>query len=39
VQRLTRIGFGSVRLGSLRPGDTRDLTDDELGPLLDTVDL
>jgi 23S rRNA pseudouridine2605 synthase len=39
VQRLTRIAFGSVRLGSLRPGETRDLTADELGALLDSVDL
>ena len=39
VQRLTRIGFGSVRLGSLRPGESRELTDDELGALLDSVDL
>ncbi|HKE70961.1 MAG TPA: pseudouridine synthase [Nocardioidaceae bacterium] len=39
VQRLTRIAFGSVRLGSLRPGESRELTDDELGPLLDSVDL
>jgi 23S rRNA pseudouridine2605 synthase len=39
VQRLTRIAFGSVQLGSLRAGNSRDLTDDELGPLLDTVDL
>jgi len=39
VQRLTRIGFGSVRLGSMRPGETRDLTRDELGALLDSVDL
>ena len=39
VQRLTRIVFGSVRLGSLRPGESRELTDDELGPLLDSVDL
>jgi 23S rRNA pseudouridine2605 synthase len=39
VQRLTRIAFGSVRLGSMRPGETRDLTVEELGALLDTVDL
>jgi 23S rRNA pseudouridine2605 synthase len=39
VERLTRIAFGSVRLGSLRPGETRDLTPDELGALLDSVDL
>lgn len=39
VQRLTRIAFGSVRLGSLRPGQTRDLGRDELGALLDSVDL
>jgi 23S rRNA pseudouridine2605 synthase len=39
VQRLTRIAFGSVRLGSLRPGESRELTDDELGPLLDSVNL
>jgi 23S rRNA pseudouridine2605 synthase len=39
VQRLTRIAIGGVRLGSLRPGETRDLTTDELGALLDSVDL
>lgn len=39
VRRLTRIGFGSVRLGTLRPGQTRELTGDELGALLDSVDL
>lgn len=39
VQRLTRTSFGSVRLGSLRPGEARDLTRDELGALIDSVDL
>ena len=39
VRRLTRIAFGSVRLGTLRPGETRDVTRDELGSLLDSVDL
>jgi 23S rRNA pseudouridine2605 synthase len=39
VQRLTRVAFGSVRLGTLRPGQTRELTRDELGSLLDTVEL
>jgi 23S rRNA pseudouridine2605 synthase len=39
VQRLTRVAFGSVRLGTLRPGQTRDLTRDELGSLLDAVEL
>jgi 23S rRNA pseudouridine2605 synthase len=39
VQRLTRIAIGGVRLGSLRPGETRDLTRDELGSLLDSVGL
>jgi 23S rRNA pseudouridine2605 synthase len=39
VQRLTRTGFGAVRLGSLRPGQIRDLTREELGALLDSVEL
>jgi 23S rRNA pseudouridine2605 synthase len=39
VQRLTRIAFGSVRLGTLRPGETRELTRDELGALIDSVEL
>ncbi len=39
VRRLTRTAVGSVTLGSLRPGDMRELTRAELGPLLDTAQL
>ena len=35
VRRLSRIGIGPVRLGTLAVGETRDLTRDELGQLLD----
>jgi 23S rRNA pseudouridine2605 synthase len=35
VRRLSRTGIGPVRLGSLRVGDFRELTRDELGGLLD----
>ncbi len=35
VRRLSRIGIGPVRLGTLAVGTTRDLTRDELGGLLD----
>jgi 23S rRNA pseudouridine2605 synthase len=31
--RLERIGFGSLQLGALRPGEARRLSDDELGRL------
>jgi 23S rRNA pseudouridine2605 synthase len=39
VQRLARTAIGPVRLGRLRPGQHRELTVDELGTLLDAVDL
>ena len=35
VRRLSRIGIGPVRLGTLAVGTTRDLTREELGLLLD----
>ncbi|WP_375433005.1 pseudouridine synthase [uncultured Friedmanniella sp.] len=37
VRRLSRTGIGPVRLGSLKSGDLRDLTRDELGGLLDLI--
>ncbi len=39
VRRLTRTGLGPVTLGQLRTGDLRELTNDELGALLDLVRL
>lgn len=39
VQRLARTAIGPVRLGRLRPGEHRELTVQELGNLLDTVDM
>lgn len=39
VDRLSRIAIGPVRLGQLRPGETRELTRDELGSLFDAVGL
>jgi 23S rRNA pseudouridine2605 synthase len=36
---LTRVAFGSLRLGALKVGQTRDLTRDELGALLDLAEL
>lgn len=39
VDRLSRIAIGPIRLGQLRPGETRELTREELGSLLDTVGL
>ncbi|WP_121258716.1 pseudouridine synthase [Nocardioides ferulae] len=39
VRRLTRTAIGPVRLGNLKPGELRDLTADELGALLDGVEL
>lgn len=39
VVELTRTSFGSLRLGGMKPGQVRDLTRDELGDLLDSVDL
>jgi 23S rRNA pseudouridine2605 synthase len=38
VRRLSRIGIGPVRLGTLKVGEVRDLTREELGALLDLVD-
>ena len=35
VRRLSRIGIGPVRLGDLKVGELRDLTQEELGALLD----
>lgn len=37
VRRLARIGIGPVRLGDLASGDTRELTREELGALLDII--
>jgi len=39
VTRLTRIQLGPVKLGRLKPGEMRELTQDELGELLDTTGL
>jgi 23S rRNA pseudouridine2605 synthase len=39
VRRLTRTAIGPVQLGSLRSGELRDLTLDELGVLLDSAQL
>ena len=39
VDRLSRIGIGPIRLGQLPVGETRELTRDELGKLLDIVGL
>jgi 23S rRNA pseudouridine2605 synthase len=39
VQRLVRTAIGPVRLGDLRPGSIRPLTQQELGTLLDAVEL
>ncbi len=39
VRRLTRTQFGPVTLGSLKPGQTRELTLDELGELLEAASL
>jgi 23S rRNA pseudouridine2605 synthase len=39
VRRLTRTAFGPVALGQLKVGRLRDLTNDELGALLDLVRL
>ena len=38
VRQLSRIGIGPVRLGTLKVGQIRDLTSEELGALLDLVD-
>lgn len=37
VRRLSRTGIGPVRLGTLKVGELRDLTRDELGGLLDLI--
>ncbi|MFT4263722.1 MAG: pseudouridine synthase [Nocardioides sp.] len=39
VRQLSRIQVGPVKLGRLRAGQMRELTKDELGPLLDTAAL
>jgi 23S rRNA pseudouridine2605 synthase len=39
VRRLVRTAVGPVKLGDLRPGKTRPLTQQELSTLLDLVDL
>jgi 23S rRNA pseudouridine2605 synthase len=39
VRKLTRTQLGPVRLGSLPPGELRDLTLDELGELLEAAQL
>ncbi len=39
VRRLSRTRVGPVRLGSLRQGELRELTREEVGALLDAVDL
>jgi 23S rRNA pseudouridine2605 synthase len=39
VRRLTRTAIGPVALGQLREGETRELTRDELGELLDSARL
>lgn len=39
VTRLTRTRIGPVRLGSMKPGEMRDLSREELGELLDTTEL
>ena len=37
VDRLSRTAIGPIRLGSLPVGETREVTRDELGALLDAV--
>jgi len=39
VTRLTRTRLGPIQLGQLKSGELRELTNDELGSLLDTADL
>lgn len=39
VRRLSRLSIGPVALGDLRPGQTRDLTREELGAFLDLTGL
>ena len=38
VRQLARISIGPVRLGQLQVGETRELTREELGELLDVID-
>ena len=38
VRQLSRIAIGPVRLGQLQSGQTRELTQAELGALLDVID-
>lgn len=37
VDRLSRTEIGPIRIGNLRPGETRDITREEMGALLDLV--
>jgi 23S rRNA pseudouridine2605 synthase len=39
VDQLSRTGIGPVRLGALKPGETRDLSRSEVGALLERVGL
>jgi pseudouridine synthase len=39
VRRLVRLQFGPVRLGRLKPGGVRGLSRDEVGRLLDVIDM
>lgn len=39
VRKLTRVQIGPVRMGTLKVGEMRELTRDELGALLDSVKL
>jgi len=39
VRKLSRIAIGPVRLGDLKPGSVRELSREELGALLDLVQL
>ncbi|MGD7731340.1 pseudouridine synthase [Propionibacteriaceae bacterium G57] len=39
VNKLSRIAIGPVRLGSMRPGESRHLSRDEIGSLFDLVGL
>ncbi|MCY1557535.1 hypothetical protein D9M68_943910 [compost metagenome] len=39
VRQLSRTKFGPIELGTLRSGTLRELSDDELGQLLELVGL
>ena len=39
VRKLTRIAIGPIQLTGMKPGEIRDLTNDELGALLDAAKL